>query len=251
MPDIATAFLDAKMIAELREQQRSPESRERAAQRRQAYDAPRGLQPGVSMSAVDEDGTVHCFDPWLIAKSEPNREHAAYKSLRREGFEAWFPAGRKMSPMPRRFLSSNNRHKKRHVLVEDLRLPYPGYVFFRRLTAPSMSVNLGRLYEFDGVLGLCMFGEHIAIAEDYEIQLLRFKEDVGAYDVWDMKVGMSARDVALAEIRRSEAAKERWDKPPAVLGRLDDSRRGGLHLVEAFGRITRVVAATGDLQLAR
>jgi hypothetical protein len=249
VPDISTAFLNAKLIAELREQQRTPESRSRAAVRREAYDAPRGLVAGGNFASLDEDKTVHCFDPWLIAKSEPNREHAAYKSLRREGFEAWFPAGRKIKAMPQRFISSKNRHKKRHVVVEDLRLPYAGYVFFRRLTKASQAMQLGRLYELDGVLGVCMFGETIAIAEDYEIQMLRFKEDIGSYDIWD--VAMSAKEFALADIRRTDAAKERWDKPPTMLGTLDTNQGRSLHLVEAFGRITRVIAATGDIQIQR
>jgi hypothetical protein len=250
MPDIATAFLDAQLVAELRLQQRTPESRERATQRRAAYDAPRGLISGPSSLAnVDEDGTVHCFDPWMIAKSEPNREHAAYKSLRREGFEAWFPAGRKIKMLPQRFVSSKTRHKKRHVLLEDLRLPYAGYVFFRRLTSASQALQLQKLYELDGVLGVCAFGEHIALAEDYEIQMLRFKEDIGTYDVWD--VTMSGKEFALADIRRTEAAKERWEKPPTVLGTLDTNQGRGLHLVEAFGRITRVITATGDMTVQR
>ena len=249
MPDIATAFLDAKLISELREQQRTPESRQRASVRRQAYDAPRGLVPGGNLSTVDEDKTVHCFDPWLIAKAEPNREQAAYKSLRREGFEAWFPAGRRLKQLPQRFISSKNRHKKRHVVLEELRLPYAGYVFFRRLTQASRTLELGRLYELDGVLGVCMFGEHLAIAEDYEIQMLRFKEDIGAFDEWD--IDLNAKAFALSEVRRTDAAKERWEKPPVLLGTLDTNQGRGLHLVEAFGRITRVVAATGDLIIAR
>lgn len=248
MADIATAFLDAKLVAELRERQRSPESRQRASARRVAYDAPRGLHPvEIGMARVDEDGTVPCFDPWLIAKAEPNREHAAYKSLRREGFEAWFPAGRRLKALPQRFISSKNRHKKRHVVIEDLRLPYAGYVFFRRLTRHSMAHELGRLYEIDGVLGACMFGETMAFAENHEIQMLRFKEDIGAFDVWD--VSLTAKEFGLADIRRTEAAKERWEKPPQVLGTLDSNRGRSLYLVEAFGRITRVVAATGDLPL--
>jgi hypothetical protein len=250
MPDLATAFLDAKLVAELRERQRSPESRKRAADRRQAYDAPRGLRlTEIGCAHLSEDDTMPCFDPWLIAKAEPNREQAAYKSLRREGFEAWFPAGRKIKAMPRKRLSSWNRHKKRHVVVEDLRLPYAGYIFFRMLTQNSRARGLGRLWELEGVLGLCMFGESYGFAEDHEIQMLRFKEDIGAFDVWD--VTMNAKEFVLADIRRTEAAKERWEKPPQLLGTLDTNRGGSLYLVEAFGRITRVVAATGDLIIAR
>jgi hypothetical protein len=246
MADIATAFLEAKLVAE----QKRTESRSRATLRRENYDAPRGLvTSGGNFANVEEDRTVHCFDPWCIAKAEPNRDHAAYKSLRREGFEAWFPAGRKIKMLPQRFVSSKNRHKKRHVLLEDLRMPYAGYVFFRRLTAASQAMQLGRLYELDGVLGVCMFGEHLAIAEDYEIQMLRFKEDIGTFDVWD--VTMSGKEFALADIRRTDAAKERWEKPPALLGTLDTNQGRGLLLVEAFGRITRVIAATGDITVQR
>jgi hypothetical protein len=245
MPDIATAFLNAKMLAELREKRLTPESRQRAQARRDAYNAPKGLaSPEGTLKDVDEDRTVPCFDPWLIALAEPNREHAAYTSLRREGCEAWYPAGRKLRLLPQRFLPSKTRHKKL-IVLEELRLPYPGYVFFRKLTSNSMKLNLMRLYELDGMVGICMFGEHLALAENHEIQMLRFKEDLGRFDVWDLD--LNAKRFALAEIRRSEPAKERWEKPPQLLGTLDTNQGPRLYLVEAFGRITRVVAATGDL----
>lgn len=246
MPDIATAMLNAKLVAELKEQRRSPESRERARVRRAAYDAPKGLvaAPSSALKGLDEDSTVPCFDPWLIARSEPNREYAAWQSLRREGCEAWYPAGRKIRLLPQRHLPSKTRHK-RQVVLEELRLPYPSYVFFRRLTSNSMRLNLMRLYELDGVVGVCMFGEHLALAENHEIQMLRFKEDLGQFDEWDLT--LTAKQFALAEVRRSEGAKERWDKPPQLLGALDTNQGPRLYLVEAFGRITRIVAATGDL----
>jgi hypothetical protein len=240
-------MLDAKLIAELKEQRRSPESKQRASARRTAYDAPKGLVAagdGV-LKNLDEDGTVPCFDPWLIVRSETNREHAAWQSLRREGCEAWFPAGRKLRIMPKRFLPSKTRNKKRHIISEELRLPYPGYVFFRRLTPNSLKLNLLRLYELDGVAGVCMFGEHMALAENHEIQMLRFNEDLGRFDQWDLN--LTAKEFGLAEIRRSEAAKERWDKPPQLLGALDTNQGPRLYLVEAFGRITRIVAAAGDI----
>jgi hypothetical protein len=250
MPDIATALLDAQLIAELKEKSRTPESRERARARRAAYNAPKGLVTGEGrLNDLDEENTVPCFDPWLIARSDVNREHAAWQSLRREGCEAWYPAGRRLRQMPQRFLPSKTRHKRRHVVLEELRLPYPGYVFFRRLTQSSMKLNLMRLYELDGVTGVCMFGEHLAQAENHEIQMLRFKEDVGAFDEWDLD--LTSKQFALSDVRRSEAAKERWDKPPQVLGALDTNHGPRLYLVEAFGRITRIIAATGDLTVGR
>lgn len=249
MPDISTAMMNAKLVAELREQQRTPESRQRAAARREAYNAPKGISPaGVSIKAVDEDSTVPCFDPWLIARAEPNRDHVAYTSLRREGCEAWYPAGRKIRKLPRRFLPSKTRHKKL-VFLEELRLPYPSYVFFRRMTPESMKLNLMRLYELEGVVGVCMFGEHLAFAEHHEIEMLRFKEDIGEFDDWECNP--TARQFALAEVRRSEPAKERWEKPPQVLGALDTNQGPRLYLVEAFGRITRIVAANGDQTVER
>jgi hypothetical protein len=250
MPDIATAFLQAQLVSEMRAQRLTPESRNKASLRRTAYNAPRGLRPAeIGIHAIEEDRTVHCFDPWMIVRSEPNREQAAWCSLRREGFEAWYPAGRKLKAMPQRFLPSKNRHKKRHVVLEDLRLPYPGYLFVRRMTSQSQAFVEWRLYELDGVLGTCMFGERIALAEDHEVQMLRFHEDLGSYDVWD--ITMSAKEFGLADIRRSDAAIERWEKPPKLLGTLDTNRGGSLHLVEAFGRITRVIAATGDISIPR
>ncbi|EJN14732.1 hypothetical protein PMI42_01705 [Bradyrhizobium sp. YR681] len=249
MPDITTAMLNAKLAADLKEQRRTPESRERAAARRQAYNAPKGLvAAGHPVKGLSEDDTVPCFDPWMIARADTNREHAAWQSLRREGCEAWYPAGRKLRQMPKRFLPSKTRNK-RHVVSEELRLPYPGYVFFRRLTPSSQKINLMRLYELDGIVGICMFGEHLALAEDHEIQMLRFKEDIGSFDEWD--IDLTAKQFALSEVRRSEAAKERWEKPPQVLGALDTNQGPRLYLVEAFGRITRIVAATGDLTVER
>lgn len=249
MPDISTAMINAKLVAELREQQRTPASRDRAAARRKAYNAPKGLvHSGVSLGGVNEDDTVPCFDPWLIARSEPNREHVANASLRREGCEAWYPAGRKIRMLPQRFLPSKTRHKKL-VFLEELRLPYPSYMFFRRLTPESMKLNLMRLYELEGLTGVCMFGEHLALAEHHEIEMLRFKEDIGQFDDWECNP--TAKRFALAEVRRSEAAKERWEKPPQVLGALDTTHGPRLYLVEAFGRITRVIAATGDIEIPR
>lgn len=249
MPDLATAFLEAQLVSD-RKVQRAAESRNRARVRAEAYNAPRGLAKGApGLDLVDEDNTMPCFDPWLIGRSEPNREHLGYKSLRREGFECWFPAGRKIKALGQRFISSKNRHKKRHVVQEDLRMPYPGYLFFRRMTQNAMGFDLNRLYELDGVMGICMFGESYGLAEDYEIQMLRFKEDIGSFDHWD--ITMSAKEFGLAEIRRTDAAKDRWSKPPEVLGTLDTNRGRSLYLVEAFGRITRVVAASGDLHIPR
>ncbi len=235
MPDIATAFTQAQLVSA----QRSLET----AQRRGKM-APFGL--GVSTldaRAIGDREQLHCYDQWLIVKAEPNRERRAHASLMREGFECWYPAGRRVTRVPQRFISSKTRHKKRHLLQEDVRTPYPGYLFVRRL---SSLMPLGDLWQLNGVLGVCAFGEQFATIEDFRIELMRIYEDSGFYDQWFVS-GLTDSEYRRAEVRQTEAAKERWSSKPRTLGRLDTNRRGGIHLVEEFGRITRVVAQHGDL----
>lgn len=239
MPDIATAFTNAQLVS-------VQQTVDRAAARGQR--AGHGLAlSDMNAATIGEQQQMHCYDPWLIGRAEPNRERRARESLMRDGFECWYPAGRRMSALPQRFISSKTRHKKRHVLVEDVRMPYPGYLFMRRLTAVR---PLPDLYELTGVLGICTFGEQIATIEDYRIEMMRIHEDAGFYDEASRTLpNMSERDWALAEIRQTDAAKDRWSKRARTLGRLDSNQRGGLHLVEEFGRITRIIAATGDIPL--
>lgn len=195
------------------------------------------------VKSIGEADQVRCFDPWIIARSEPNREVKARESLMRDGFECWYPAGRKITQKPQRMISSKTRHKKRHVMVEGLAMPYPGYLFVRRLTSHR---SLWRLWELTGVLGVCAFGEYFATIEDYRIEMMRIHEDAGDYDRWEVKKGLTPRDWALAQFEQTEAAKERWSGKPRVLGRVDSNHRQSLHLVEEFGRITRIVTANGD-----
>src|SRR5205085_710285 len=44
----------------------------------------------------------HCFDPWVIGRVLPRAHQTAALWLKRAGFEAWFPAGRHFSMMPKR-----------------------------------------------------------------------------------------------------------------------------------------------------
>lgn len=234
LKDLGAVFASAKLLA--------------AKATSTARTAPRGIDaPERDIDGLDEDRSVTCFDPWIIGRSDPRREYVAQQHLLREGFECWFPAGRLVKRMPQRLLPSKTRHKKRHVLIEDLRSPYPGYVFLRRLAEKSYGVQLTRLFEVEGVAGICMFGDQLATAEHWEIQLMQAKEDLGAFDRWE--VAISARDFALAEIRRTEAAKRRWDNPPKAIGVLDTTHEGRIHLVEAFGRITRVVTRAGSVPI--
>lgn len=200
----------------------------------------------LDVKKIGEAEQVKCFDPWIIARSQPNRETKARESLMRDGFECWFPAGRRISNKPQRFISSKTRHKKRHVLIEALAMPYPGYLFVRRLTSHR---SLWRLWELTGVLGVCAFGEAFATIEDYRIEMMRIHEDAGEYDRWELKKGLSASEMALAQFEPTQAAKERWSGKQRVIGRVDTNQRQSLHLVEEFGRITRIVAATGNIAL--
>lgn len=210
-------------------------------------DRPFGMMPSdVDVEKLGDADQQRCFDPWIIARSEPNREVKARESLMRDGFECWYPAGRMIRQKPQRMISSKNRHKKRHVLIEGLSMPYPGYLFVRRLTSLR---SLWRLYELTGVLGVCAFGESFAMIEDYRIEMMRIHEDAGDYDRWELKVGMTERDWALAEFEQTAAAKDRWTGKARVIGSVDTNQTARLHFVEEFGRITRIVSSTGDLRV--
>lgn len=234
MPDIATAFTHAQLVSAQR-------SLETATRRGKLTTS--GLMPSdMDARTIGDRRQVHCYDQWLIARAEPNRERRARESLMREGFECWYPAGRKVTRLPQRFVSSKTRHKKRHVLLEDVRTPYPGYLFVRRLTS---LLPLADLWHLNGVVGVCAFGDQYATIEDYRIDLMRIHEDSGFYDQWRID-GLTNREYQLAEVRQTEAAKERWSSKPRTLGQLDKNHRAGIHLVEEFGRITRVIAQPGD-----
>jgi len=57
---------------------------------------------------------------------------------------------------------------------------------------------------------------------------------------------ITAKQLRLADIRQTDAAKERVVSEPITHAILDSTQQT-LRFVEAFGRITRVVAGIGDL----
>lgn len=193
----------------------------------------------IAMRSRDE----HCFDPWWLARCQPGQNRRAATSLARAGFEVWYPAGRRLSKMPHRLITKKKRKLKQQVLREDVAYPYGEYLFIRRLFG---SFSLPRLFELDGVHGLCMFAETPAYVQDFEIEVLRLCEYRGEFDVCDTPMG--SRALLLAEIRQTEAAKERWKDRRTFTSVLDGSRKKIL-FVEEFGRITRVIAGEGDLDL--
>jgi hypothetical protein len=198
------------------------------------------LDDAAPRPAGDE---LHNLDPWFIAKCQPRSHRAARASLQRAGFEAWYPVGRVLKAMPRRMLSPSKRKKKQVVLREDVRTPYGDYIFLRRLFG---SFSLMRLFDLNGMAGLCLFGETPATIPDYRIEMLRLSEFDGCYDRCEAKI--SGRQLQLAEIVSTEAAKERWKDQRATIKVLDGTKRT-IHFIEEFGRITRVVAGQGDQQL--
>jgi hypothetical protein len=216
MGNLGKAFADAELLADL------------ATRRAQG-----GLHASRGGQAQGEE--VHCFDPWFIAKAEQLARRRAEASLKREGFEVWYPAGRLLTSMPQRMLTANQRHARQKYLRESMRLPYGDYVFLRRLFG---SYDLSRLYDLSGVIGLCMIGEQPAMLQDFEVEMLRLAEFDGVFDRCEALV--SEKQLQLAKITRTKAADERWNKQPVTHSVLDESKRR-LYFVEAFGRITRVV----------
>lgn len=194
-------------------------------------------------SGMSEDGAeLNCFDPWWIARAKTNANRLARESLEREGFEVWYPQGRMLTAMPNWRLSPKRRNQKsRPVLREDVRLPYGDYIFIRRLFG---CYSLLRLFDLNGVGGICMFGETFAKVEDFEIEMLRLAEYDGRFDKCDAVI--SAKQLQLAEIRKTKAAEDRGIMEPITHTILDPTQQTIL-FVEAFGRITRTVRGIGDL----
>lgn len=194
-----------------------------------------------STGAAEDPAELHCFDPWWIARVKPQSHRAARQALMREGFEVWYPQGRHLSRMPDRYVGPKKRNQKQVVLREDVRTPYGDYIFLRRLFG---SYSLVRLFDLNGMYGVCLVGESFATILDYEIEMLRLAEYDGKFDRCDASV--TAKQLRLAAIRPTKAAEERGISTSITHTILDTTHQTIL-FVEAFGRITRVVAGTGDL----
>lgn len=190
-------------------------------------------------------GEVHNYGPWIIGTYQDGRHRRAEKSLIRDGWEVFFPAGRKIDYLPQNQIPPKKRYRKGYFLRLDLRLPYPGYMFIRRI-APGAS--LAELWKLDGVQGVCMFGDELATMPDFRIEMMRLHQDAGDYDTCDSRI--TAKVFRLAEIKLTEAALDRWAEPPRSLGKLD-TNQGSIHFIEEFGRITRVITSTGDKYIPR
>jgi hypothetical protein len=184
---------------------------------------------------------LHCFDPWWIARVKPKSHAPAKIALMREGFEVWFPQGRHLSRMPDRYVGPKKRNQKQVVLREDVRTPYADYIFLRRLFG---SYSLVRLFDLNGMCGVCLVGESFAVIHDYEIEMLRLAEYDGKFDRCDASV--TAKQLRLAVIKPTKAAEERGISTSVTHTILDTTQQTIL-FVEAFGRISRVVAAKEDI----
>lgn len=224
MKDLKRAFAEAELLA--------VDATERA----------KGGSLYVSEVWKSDSYREHCFDPWVIARVLSRAHDVAAVSLKRSGFEMWFPAGRRFRLMPKRHLTRTRRNSRRVVLREELERPYGDYVFVRRLFGDQ---SLWRLFELNGVLGVCAFGEKIATVPDFEIEMLRLYEYDGRFDRCDF--GISAKQFQLAEIVRTRAALQR-SKSDAEAFKILDANGEAVHFIEQFGRITRVVTATGSVE---
>jgi hypothetical protein len=184
---------------------------------------------------------IHSFDPWWVARVKSNAHRVARDALKREGFEVWYPQGRLLTMMPHRFIGPKKRNRKQLVLREGVREPYGDYIFLRRLFG---SFSVLRLFQVSGCYGICLTGEQPATIEDFEVEVLRLAEFDGTFDRCEANI--TAKQLSRADIRQTDAAKERAVSEPITHAILDTSRQT-LLFVEAFGRITRVVAGIGDL----
>ena len=194
-----------------------------------------------SNGAVADRSELHCFDAWWIARCRPKSHHSAKDALMREGFEVWYPQGRLLSRMPDRYVGPKKRKQRQLVLREDVRVPYGDYLFLRRLFG---SFSLLRLFDLNGLYGICLTGEAPATIQDYEIEMLRLAEYDNKFDRCDQSI--TAKQLRLAEIRKTRSAADRGITEP-ITHRILDTTRQTILFVEAFGRITRVVAGEGDL----
>jgi len=222
--NLDAAFRDAEVIAE----------------RMTAEEAGRVVRlPKVSSVPIArEEGELHCFDPWFVARVVSGSHRRAKTSLSREGFEVFYPAGRVLRPLPKRYIPPKKRRSRQLYLQEDVRLPYSDYIFLRYMFG---EYPLSRLFDLDGVAGICMSGETFSTVQDYEVETLRLMEFDGVFDRCEVPA-VSAKQLMLAHIRKTEAAIERWNDRTVTVAILDESRRT-IHFVEEFGRITRVITS--------
>ena len=93
------------------------------------------------------------------------------------------------------------------------------------------------------MLRICLTGERPATIEDFEVEVLRFAEFDGTFDRCEANI--TAKQLRLADIRQTDAAKERAVSEP-ITHAIHDTSRQTLLFVEIFGRITRVMAGIGD-----
>lgn len=234
MATIATAFKEVFSAAD----QERPD--------RQQRPVPTSLSHTTTLDDRGNGNEIHCYEPWIIGQYLEGRHRRAERSLIRDGWEAFYPAGRKIDYLPQNQIPPKKRHRKGYFLRLDLRLPYPGYVFLRRIVPGG--TPLTELWKLDGMQGVCMFGEEVATIPDFRIEMMRIHQDAGDYDQYDDRI--SAKVYRLAEIKVTEAAKDRWSEKPRSLGKLD-TNQGSIHFIEEFGRITRVVTQNGDKYIQR
>lgn len=180
---------------------------------------------------------VHCFVRWTIFRCVPRMEKTVKELLLKAGFEAWYPKGTRYSMRPLRQLPSKTRHRRRFEVVEREVAAIPGYVLARHMISRPVAFNLDDL---PGLLGVCVFGDHIAYVSDLEVEKLRTQEERGEFDIYTSD---QAR-VQHGQQQRYKVGQDRekqWTGQSRIHGRGCESG----HLVtfaETLGRITKVIS---------
>lgn len=178
--------------------------------------------------------------PWFIVNSEPRRETVAEKSLRKEGFDCFYPT-RNVTVVPHRNKVTLKMRSKLHLLAKSVDRPiFAGYLFVR----PGVeNPGVRTIFGMRGVIGLVHFGERLALVKNDLVESLRsgeakkLLEEHFSSTPFPYKIGDKAilKDGALAE-------------HTAIIERVDESA-GTIHaLVRLFGRACRVVTSVEQLE---
>jgi hypothetical protein len=192
------------------------------------------LTPLADAAEVFEE---HGIEPWTILRCVGRMEATACEWLERNGFECWYPKGRFIRTVPLRHLPSKTRHKRAQMeVVETMRAAYPGYVLVRRMFG---DFDLNRLFALPGIIGICCFGERVAVVPDYDVELVRLDEARGRFDQF---ANAAAERAYFYKIAKSDEDK-RYSGDSRVVGRACES---GLTVTfqKTLGRVTRIIAAS-------
>lgn len=176
--------------------------------------------------------------PWLVGFVKPNGHKAALKSLRREGFEVFYPKARHVTTPPLRTLTASKR-RNAHLFAREVERPaYGAYIFLRSFQAHACPI--ASLHELPGVGGVCRLGECVVQVADFEIELMRVAEARGVFDRY-----------SVSSTTRYQLAPSALDGPTyhgtsrLLVHRGLDESGTMVQFVEELGRIIQIIEAAG------